>query len=96
MKYNFNKDTKIYVAGHKGLIGSAFIRFFKENDYTNIITRSRGELELTSKSDTSDFFRNNHPKVVILAAGKVGGLIAKRDYPFDFISSYNFSFVQLF
>jgi GDP-L-fucose synthase len=57
-----------------------------ENYYTNIITRSRGELELTSKNDTSDFFRNNHPEVVILAAGKVGGLIANRDYPFDFIS----------
>ena len=86
MNFSLKKDTLIYVAGHKGLIGSAFIRFFKENDYTNIITRSRVELELTSKSDTSDFFRNNHPEVVILAAGKVGGLIANRDYPFDFIS----------
>ena len=74
------------MAGHKGLIGSAFIRFFEKNQYTNIITRNRQELELTSKRDTDDFFQKNEPEVVILAAGKVGGIIQNRDFPADFIS----------
>ena len=73
------------MAGHKGLIGSAFIRFFEKEHYTRVITRSRQELELTSKRDTSDFFRKNKPEVVILAAGKVGGIIQNRDFPADFI-----------
>jgi GDP-L-fucose synthase len=85
MNFNLKKDTRIYVAGHKGLIGSAFIRFFEKNHYTNIITRNREELELTSKSDTNDFFRKNQPEVVILAAGRVGGIIQNRDFPADFI-----------
>ena len=85
MDFHLKKDTRIYVAGHKGLIGSAFIRFFEKNHYTNIITRNRKELELTSKSDTSDFFRKNQPEVVILAAGKVGGIVQNRDFPADFI-----------
>ena len=85
MKYNFNKDTKIYVAGHKGLIGSSFVRFFKKNRYKNIITKDKLELDLTCKEDTINFFRENQPEVVILAAGKVGGIIQNRDYPADFI-----------
>ena len=85
MKYNFNKNTKIYVAGHKGLIGSAFIRFFKKNGYKNIVTQDKHELDLTCKEDTVNFFRENQPEVVILAAGKVGGIIQNRDYPADFI-----------
>ena len=59
MKYNFNKDTKIYVAGHKGLIGSAFIRFFKKNGYKNIVKQDKHELDLTCKEDTINFFREN-------------------------------------
>tara|TARA_B100000929_G_scaffold34853_1_gene25111 strand:+ start:4041 stop:5000 length:960 start_codon:yes stop_codon:yes gene_type:complete len=85
MKYDFKKDIKIYVAGHKGLIGSAFIRFFKKNGYKNIITQDKHELDLTCKEDTVNFFRKNQPEVVILAAGKVGGIIQNRDYPADFI-----------
>ena len=85
MKYNFNKDTTIYVAGHKGLMGSSFIRFFKKNDYKNVITKDKHELDLTCKEDTINFFRENQPEVVILAAGKVGGIIQNRDYPADFI-----------
>jgi GDP-L-fucose synthase len=85
MKYDFKKDIKIYVAGHKGLIGSAFIRFFKKNGYKNIITQDKHELDLTCKEDTVNFFRENQPEVVILAAGKVGGIIQNRDYPADFI-----------
>ncbi len=85
MKYNFKKDAKIYVAGHKGLIGSSFIRFFKKNGYKNIVTQDKHELDLTCKEDTVNFFRENQPEVVILAAGKVGGIIQNRDYPADFI-----------
>ena len=85
MKYDFKKDIKIYVAGHKGLIGSAFIRFFKKNGYKNIVTQDKHELDLTCKEDTVNFFRENQPEVVILAAGKVGGIIQNRDYPADFI-----------
>ena len=85
MKYNFKKGTKIYVAGHKGLIGSAFIRFFKKNGYKNIVTQDKHELDLICKEDTVNFFRENQPEVVILAVGKVGGIIQNRDYPADFI-----------
>ena len=52
MDFSLNKNTKIYVAGHKGLIGSAFIRFFEKNDYTNIIIEDRNKLDLCSKEDT--------------------------------------------
>lgn len=86
MSYKLKKDTKIYVAGHKGLIGSAFVRFFEENNYTKLIVRNREDLELTSQSDTFDFFQKTQPEVVILAAGKVGGIIANRDFPADFIT----------
>ena len=78
MKYTFNKDTKIYVAGHKGLMGSSFIRFFKNNGYKNIVTQDKHELDLTCKEDTINFFRENQPEVAILAAGKVGGIIQNR------------------
>jgi GDP-L-fucose synthase len=86
MKYIFNKDTKIYVAGHKGLIGSAFMRFFENNDYTNIVVQDRNKLDLCSKKDTFNFFQENQPEVVILAAGRVGGIIQNRDFPADFIN----------
>ena len=86
MIFHLKKDTRIYVAGHKGLIGSAFVRFFKKNHFTNIITRDRGGLELTSESETNDFFREKQPEVVVLAAGRVGGIIQNRDFPMDFIN----------
>jgi len=85
MDFNFNKNTKIYVAGHKGLIGSSFIRYFRNNNYRNIVYRNRNELDLTSKKDTLDFFNEVKPEVVILSAGKVGGIIQNRDFPADFI-----------
>ena len=85
MSFNLKKDTRIYVAGHKGLIGSAFVRFFDKNHYTNIIIRDREELELTSEIDTYEFFHKYQPEVVILAAGRVGGIMQNRDFPADFI-----------
>ena len=86
MNYKLKKDTKIYVAGHKGLIGSAFIRFFENNGYTNIVVQDRNKLDLCSKKDTFNFFQKNQPEVVILAAGRVGGIIQNRDFPADFIN----------
>ena len=86
MSYELKKDSKIYVAGHKGLIGSAFIRFFENNDYTNIVVQDRNKLDLCSKKDTFNFFQENQPEVVILAAGRVGGIIQNRDFPADFIN----------
>jgi GDP-L-fucose synthase len=85
LNFNLHKDLKIYVAGHKGLIGSAFIRYFKANGYNNIITRSREELDLSCADCTDDFFKEDQPEVVILAAGKVGGILQNRDFPADFI-----------
>ena len=86
MNYELKKDTKIYVAGHKGLIGSAFIRFFENNGYSNIVVQDRNKLDLCSKKDTFNFFQENQPEVVILAAGRVGGIIQNRDFPADFIN----------
>jgi len=81
-----NFDSKIYIAGHKGLIGSAFVRFFEKNGFTNIIFEDRDKLDLCSKTDTFEFFQRTQPEIVILAAGKVGGIISNRDCPADFIS----------
>jgi GDP-L-fucose synthase len=85
MNFNLKKNTCIYVAGHKGLIGSAFIRFFEKNNYRNIVTKDRKNLELTSEIEVNDFFRKNRPELVIMAAGKVGGIIQNREFPADFI-----------
>jgi GDP-L-fucose synthase len=86
MDFELRKDTKIYVAGHKGLIGSAFIRYFVENGYTNLLTKERSSVDLFSKEETQSFFKKNQPEIVILAAGKTGGINANRDYPADFIN----------
>jgi len=85
MSCKLRKNARIYVAGHKGLIGSAFIRFFKKNHYTNIITKDRGNLELASEAEVNDFFRSSQPEIVILAAGKVGGIIQNKEFPADFM-----------
>lgn len=86
MSFNLKKDTCIYVAGHKGMIGSAFIRFFYKNGYENIVTRDRENLDLTSEKDVLSFFQEINPEVVILSAGKVGGIMQNKEYPADFIS----------
>ena len=83
--YKVDGNTKIYVAGHKGLIGSAFIRRLESDGYKNIITAAREELELTDSECVNDFFSNHKPEVVVLTAGKVGGIINNRDSPADFI-----------
>jgi GDP-L-fucose synthase len=86
MDFNLNKYTKIFIAGHTGLIGSAFKRYFDRNKFTNVIVKKRSELDLTSKNNTFNFFQEFQPEVVILAAGKVGGIIQNRDFPLDFLN----------
>lgn len=79
------KNAKIYVAGHKGLVGSAIVRELQRNGYTNILTRSRSELDLKSQIETEKFFSLEKLEYVFLAAAKVGGILANDTYPVDFI-----------
>ncbi len=80
-----NKDSKIYVAGHRGLVGSAIVRNLEAKGYTNIIYRTHEELDLTNQADVQAFFKEEQPEYVILAAAKVGGIHANNTYPADFI-----------
>ncbi|MBU3200966.1 GDP-L-fucose synthase [Clostridium estertheticum] len=78
-------DSKIYVAGHRGLVGSAIVRNLKEKGYTNIIGRSHSELDLMNQQDVRSFFKKEKPEYVFQAAAKVGGIGANSLYPADFI-----------
>lgn len=80
-----NKDSKIYVAGHRGLVGSAIVRNLKEKGYKNIICRTHKELDLTNQEAVRKFFETEKPEYVFLAAAKVGGINANNTYPADFI-----------
>ena len=77
--------SKIYIAGHRGLVGAALLRYFKHNGFTNILIRTRNELDLTSRKDVWDFFNSERPEYVILAAAKVGGIAANMAAPVDFL-----------
>ncbi|BBE30213.1 GDP-L-fucose synthase [Tepiditoga spiralis] len=79
------KNSKIYVAGHRGLVGSAIIRKLKSDGYTNIITKTHKELDLTNQQETREFFEQEKPEYVFLAAAKVGGILANDTYKADFI-----------
>lgn len=76
---------KIYVAGHRGMVGSAIIRILQQQGKTNIVTRSRAELDLTDQGAVREFFAAEKPDQVYLAAAKVGGIYANNTYPADFI-----------
>jgi GDP-L-fucose synthase len=80
-----NKDDKIYVAGHKGLVGSALVRRLKEDGFKNIITRTSSELNLEDQAAVKAFFETEKPDCVFLCAGKAGGIIANKERPADFI-----------
>ena len=80
-----NKEDKIYIAGHRGLVGSAIHRNLLDNGYSNFILRTSNELNLTSQSDVNQFFEKEKPDYVFLAAAKVGGILANDTYPADFI-----------
>lgn len=78
-------DAKIYVAGHRGLVGSAIMRLLKQRGFENIITRTHAELDLTNGSAVRKFFEEERPEYVFLAAAKVGGILANKAFPADFI-----------
>jgi GDP-L-fucose synthase len=80
-----NKDASIYVAGHRGLVGSAIVRKLSSEGYANLILRSSADLDLRDQEGVNDFFRRERPEYVFLAAAKVGGIKANSTLPADFI-----------
>jgi len=80
-----NKDSKIYIAGHRGMVGSAILRVLQERGYNNLICRTHSELDLTMQPDVEDFLKTERPDYVFLAAAKVGGILANDTYRADFI-----------
>ncbi|MBQ7216209.1 MAG: GDP-L-fucose synthase [Synergistaceae bacterium] len=80
-----NKESKIFVAGHKGMVGSAIVRELKRHNYTNIITRRHSELDLTRQAEVEEFFAHEKPDYVFVAAAKVGGIGANSQAPADFM-----------
>ncbi len=80
-----NKDSKIYVAGHRGLVGSAILKNLQDKGYHNIVTRTHKELDLTNQTAVAQFFEEEKPDYVFLAAAKVGGIVANNTYRADFI-----------
>ena len=80
-----DKNSKIYVAGHRGLVGAAIERCLRKQGFENLVTRARVELDLTSQAQVEDFFKSEKPDYVFLAAAKVGGIHANNTFPADFI-----------
>ena len=79
------KQDKIFIAGHKGLVGSAILKKLNEKGYSNLVCRNRGELDLINQEEVRKFFQTEKPDCVILAAAKVGGIHANNVYPADFL-----------
>jgi GDP-L-fucose synthase len=80
-----DREAKIYVAGHRGLVGSALVRNLRSNGYGNLILRTHADLDLTNQSAVAEFFAAEEPEYVYLAAAKVGGIYANNTYPAEFI-----------
>lgn len=78
-------DSKIYVAGHRGMVGGAVVRRLKELGYQNLLLRTRTELDLTSQDAVESFFQTERPDVVVFAAARVGGILANKTYPAEFL-----------
>ncbi|UTT68800.1 GDP-L-fucose synthase [Arthrobacter sp. DNA4] len=81
-----NPTTRIYIAGHRGLVGSAILRALEKRNFTNIISATSSELDLRNRTAVFDFFEQTRPEYVVLAAAKVGGILANNTYPADFLS----------
>jgi len=79
------KESKIYVAGHRGLVGSAIVRRLREGGYSNLVTRTSRELDLREQAGVREFFERERPEYVFLAAAKVGGILANDTWPADFL-----------
>lgn len=82
---SMDKNGKIFVAGHRGMVGSAIVRRLESEGYTNIITRSSKKLDLSRQADVEAFFTHEKPDYIFLAAAKVGGILANSTYPADFM-----------
>jgi GDP-L-fucose synthase len=80
-----NQGDAIYVAGHRGLVGSALVRRLQADGYDNLLLPAREELDLTDGHSVGEFFQDTRPQLVFLAAARVGGILANRDHPADFI-----------
>jgi len=80
-----NKDTKIYIAGHRGLVGSAIKREFEKRGYKNLIFKPHSELDLENPYSVEEFFKNERPEIVVQAAAKVGGIVGNSTYPVEFM-----------
>ena len=78
-------DDKIYIAGHTGLVGSAIVRYLKNKGFKNLILQTHQELDLINQHDVKDFFEKEKPDYVVIAAAKVGGILANNSFPADFI-----------
>ena len=84
MKY-INQENKIFIAGHRGMVGSAITRNLKNNGYFNLLTAKRSELDLTETSSVKKWYEINNPDVVVIAAAKVGGILANSNFPAEFL-----------
>ena len=82
-----NKSDKIFVAGHRGLVGSALVRRFEADGFPNLVKRDRAQLDLTREQAVEDFFAREKPDIVVFAAAKVGGIKANNDFPVEFLLS---------
>src|SRR5438128_4959925 len=80
-----DKTDKIFVAGHRGMVGSALVRRLEAEAFSNVVTRERSQLDLTDESAVAKFFAEERPNIVIVAAAKVGGIKANNDYPVEFL-----------
>ena len=80
-----NKNNKIFIAGHKGMVGSALVKFFKKKNYNKIITINKKKLNLLNQQQTEKFLKKNKPDCVIIAAARVGGILANNNYKANFI-----------
>lgn len=85
MTNNMNKNSKIYIAGHKGMVGSAIWRNLEKNGYTNLIGRTSKDLDLRNQVSVNEFFAKEKPDIVIDAAARVGGILANSEYPYNFL-----------
>ncbi|RMG34760.1 MAG: NAD-dependent epimerase/dehydratase family protein, partial [Methanobacteriota archaeon] len=80
-----NKNSKIYIAGHRGMVGSAILRKLQSDGYTNLVTRTRQELDLLDQAAVRKFYEQERPGYVFIAAAKVGGILANNTYRAQFI-----------
>lgn len=78
-------NSKIYIAGHRGLVGSAIVKNLRAKGYTNLVYKTHKELDLVNQNEVEEFFKLEKPEYVILAAAKVGGIVANNTYRADFI-----------